>query len=95
MATTARPFSLQLLLMCAALACGCTERLDSGETLPPAASEPPSVQRLSRIELRGSLPLAQIQSALDEALPRQQDIDERSGYACRSSTIRAFRFTAA
>lgn len=68
---------LQLLLICALLASACTQRIDSGETLPAAASEPPQLQRLSRIELRASLPLAQIQAALDEALPREQDIDER------------------
>ncbi|EIT72218.1 MULTISPECIES: DUF4403 family protein [Hydrocarboniphaga] len=67
---------LQPLLICT-LASACTQRIESGETLPAAASEPPQLQRLSRIELRASLPLAQIQAALDEALPRQQDIDER------------------
>lgn len=92
MARMARPISLQvvpwhrgfrnlgatvLALICALLTSACTQRLDSGETLPASANAPPVVQRLSRIELRASLPLAQIQTALDDAIPRQQEIDER------------------
>ena len=77
MARMARLASLQLSLICALLVCACTQRLDSGEALPASTGEPPQVQRLSRIELRASLPLAQIQAALDEALPREQQIDER------------------
>lgn len=54
----------------------CTRQLDSNEVLPAAATAPPSIEEVSRIELQLRLPVDDIRAALDDALPRSEEIDE-------------------
>ncbi len=54
----------------------CTRHIDSDEQLPPAAP-PPVLEQVSRVEVTLRLPIAELEQALDQALPRSEVIDER------------------
>lgn len=66
-----------LALLVALSLAACTRQVATDEKLPQTKGPPPVVERDSQLLLTASIPLSEIETALDEALPRVEPLDRK------------------